>query len=332
MEIESSERAERNFASQQASARETLFGMAGKNYHRNGSNSGRLEGKVAIITGAGTGIGEAIAHKFAKEGARVVVSGLTDDPIEDVVEAIHEQGGEAVAFGGDISEEGAAKACVNLALKQFKRLDVLVNNAGVFLDNAMTEDYPIEDFDCTIRMNIRSAFMMTRFALPHLQKSRGNIISAGSESGMIGLAQNTPYGGTKGWMHAFMRGVAVEQAQNGVRANCVCPGPIDTAWTHKETGPMDKEMEKSLIQAVPLARRGTPEEVANVYAFLASDEASYVTGALYVVDGGTTIAKGPVGDLVPKSLRREPKGELELEHSRDGLRNKETHRVKPKAK
>jgi hypothetical protein len=95
---------------------------------------------------------------------------------------------------------------------------------------------------------------------------------------------------------------------------------------------MDKEMEKSLIQAVPLARRGTPEEVANVYAFLASDEASYVTGALYVVDGGTTIAKGPVGDLVPKSLRREPKGELELEHSRDGLRNKETHRVKPKAK
>jgi NAD(P)-dependent dehydrogenase (short-subunit alcohol dehydrogenase family) len=185
--------------------------MAEKNYHRNGSNSGRLEGKVAIITGAGTGIGEAIAHKFAKEGARVVVSGLTDDPIEDVVEAIHEQGGEAVAFGGDISEEGAAKACVDLALKQFKRLDVLVNNAGVFLDNAMTEDYPIEDFDCTIRMNIRSAFMMTRFALPHLQKSRGSIISAGSESGMIGLGQNTPYGGTKGVdarLHAWCGGGA----------------------------------------------------------------------------------------------------------------------------
>jgi hypothetical protein len=147
---------------------------------------------------------------------------------------------------------------------------------------------------------------------------------------MIGLAQNTTYGGTKGWMHAFMRGVAVEQAQNGVRANCVCPGPIDTAWTHKETGPMDDEMEKNLIQAVPLARRGTTEEVANVYAFLASDEASYVTGALYVVDGGTTIAKGPVGDLVPKSLRKEPEGDLELQHRREGLRNKETHRIKPK--
>lgn len=287
-----------------------------------------MEGKVAIVTGAGTGIGEAIAHKFAKEGARVIVCGLPDDPIESVAEAIRKKGGEAVVHGADISEESGARACVDLAIRKFKRLDVLVNNAGVFLDNVMTEDYPIEDFDRTVRMNIRSAFMMTRFALPHLQKTRGNIVSAGSESGMIGLAQNTTYGGTKGWMHAFMRGVAVEQAQNGVRANCVCPGPIDTAWTHKETGPMDRKMEVSLIQAVPLARRGTTEEVANVYAFLASDEASYVTGALYVVDGGTTVAKGPVGDLVPKSLRKEPKGELELQHRHDGLRNKETHRKK----
>ncbi len=310
----------------------TLIRMATKIYARNRSSNGRLEGKVAIVTGAGTGIGEAIAHKFAKEGARVIVNGLPSDPIEDVARAIREKGGEAIAHGADVSEESGARAVVDLAIKKFKRLDVLVNNAGVFLDNAMTQDYPIEDFDQTIRMNIRSAFMMTRFALPHLQKTRGNIVSAGSESGFIGLAQNTPYGGTKGWIHAFMRGVAVEQAQNGVRANCVCPGPIDTAWTHKETGPMDRKMEISLVQAVPLARRGTAEEVANVYAFLASDEASYVTGALFVVDGGTTVAKGPVGDLVPKRLRSEPRGDLELKHARDGLRNKETHRIKRKGK
>lgn len=290
--------------------------------------NGRLEGKIAIVTGGGTGIGEAIAHKFAREGAKVIVSGLLDDPIEDVARAIRESGGEAVAHGGDVSGEGPAWACVELALARYERLDVLVNNAGVFLDNAMTENYPIEDFDLTLRMNIRSAFLMTRFALPHLQKTRGNIVSAGSEAGKIGLAQNTPYGGTKAWMHSFVRGVAVEQARHGVRANCVCPGPIDTAWTHKETGPMDKEMETMLIQATPLARRGTTEEVANVYAFLASDEASYVTGALYMVDGAISIAKGPVGDMVPKSLRGEPAGELTLKHQRDGLKNKDYHEVK----
>ena len=290
---------------------------------------GRLKGKIAIITGAGAGIGEAIAHKFAREGAQIIVSGLPDDPIEDVAQAIRAQGGDATAKAGDVSDESSAWACVELAITQFGRLDILINNAGVFLDNAMTEDYPITDFDRTVRMNMRSAFLMTRFALPHLQKSRGNIVSAGSESGFIGLGQNSTYGGTKGWMHAFMRGVAVEQARHGVRANCVCPGPIDTAWTHKETSAMDKEMETMLIQATPMARRGTTEEVANVYAFLASDEASYVTGALWLVDGGTTIGKGPIGDMVPRALRKEPEGTLNLEHERDGLRNKETHRIAP---
>ncbi len=291
--------------------------------------AGRLQGKVAIVTGGGTGIGEAICHKFSKEGASVVVSGLPSDPVEDVARAIVGWGGKAVAFGGDVAEEDNARDCVQKAIDEFGRLDVLVNNAGVFLVTAETQDYPVEDFDRTVRMNLRSAFLMTRYALPHLQKTRGNVVSAGSESGFIGLAQNSPYGGTKGFMHSFMRGVAVEQAKYGVRANCVCPGPIDTAWTHKETGPMDGKMETSLVQAVPLARRGTPEEIANVYAFIASDEASYVTGALWLVDGGTTIAKGPVGDEVPEELRREPEPHLKLEHSLDGNRNKDTHRVKP---
>jgi NAD(P)-dependent dehydrogenase (short-subunit alcohol dehydrogenase family) len=290
--------------------------------------SRRLEGKVAIVTGAGTGIGEAIAHKFAKEGAKVVVNGLPDDPIADVAHSINQYGGEAIAYGGDVSQEAYAQGCVQAAIDTYGRLDILVNNAGVFLTNAETEDYPVEDFDRTIRMNIRSAFLMTKYAIPHLRKHSGNVISAGSEVGFNGLAQNTPYGGTKGWMHSFMMGVAVEQAKYGIRANCVCPGAIDTAWTHKSTGPMDDKMEKMLIQATPMARRGTPEEVANVYAFLASDEASYVTGALWLVDGGITPAKGPVGKETPFWKRMEPDGELRLDHAKDGLENKETHQVK----
>ena len=288
----------------------------------------RLEGKVAIITGAGTGIGEAIAHKFAKEGASVVVNGLPDDPIKDVVESIKHYGGEAISYGGDVSEASHAQTCVETAINAYGQLDILVNNAGVFLVTAQMQDYPIEAFDQTILMNIRSAFLMTKYALPYLQKTRGNIVAAGSEAGFNGLAQNAPYGGTKGWMHSFIKGVAVEQARYGVRANCYCPGAIDTAWTHKETGPMDSKMEEMLIEATPMARRGTPEEIANVCAFLASDEASYVTGALWLVDGGVTVAKGAVGKETPESLRAEPQGELRLDHALEGLEGKNVQSIK----
>ncbi len=289
--------------------------------------SRRLEGKVAIVTGAGTGIGEAIAHKFAKEGAKVVVNGLPDDPIQDVAAALKDYGGEASAYAGDVSEASHAQSCVQAAIDKYGRLDILVNNAGVFLAIGETQDYPIEAFEQTIRMNIRSAFLMTKYALPHLQKTRGNIVAAGSEAGFNGVAQNSPYGGTKGWMHAFIKGVAVEQAKYGIRANCFCPGAIDTAWTHKETGPMDAEMEEMLVTATPMGRRGTPEEMANVCAFLASDEASYVTGALWLADGGVTVAKGAVGQQTPESLRQPPQGELRLDHSKEGLENKHTQTV-----
>ncbi|AFZ33752.1 3-oxoacyl-(acyl-carrier-protein) reductase [Stanieria cyanosphaera PCC 7437] len=288
----------------------------------------RLEGKVAIVTGAGTGIGEAIAHKFAKEGAKVVVNGFSYDPVDDVVASIKEYGGEAVACCGDVSEEKDALKCIQTAIDQYDKLDILVNNAGVFLATAETQDYPIDVFDQTLKMNLRSAFVMTKYALPYLQRTKGNIVCAGSEAGFNGLAQNTPYGGTKGWMHSFVKGVAVEQAKYGVRANCYCPGAIDTAWTHKETGPMDAEMEKMLIEATPMARRGTPEEIANVCAFLASDEASYVTGALWLADGGVTVAKGSVGQQTPQQLRQQPQGELRLDHSKEGLANKQTQTIK----
>jgi NAD(P)-dependent dehydrogenase (short-subunit alcohol dehydrogenase family) len=282
-----------------------------------------LDGKVAIITGAGAGIGEAIAHKFAREGARLVLAGLPDDPVEDVVRVIRENGGEAEACLGNLAEEASARACVELAVQRFGKLDVLVNNAGVFLEVAECQDYSIKKFDETVFNNIRSVFMMTKFALPHLQKSHGVVLSAGSEAGEVGEPNNAPYGGTKGFVHAFTRGIAFEQSKYGVRANCVCPGPIDTAWTHKETGPMNEEMEKMTLAGTVLGRRGTPEEIANVYAFLASDEASYVTGALWFADGGTTIAKGGPGQLVPRQLTQEPRPTLPLTHSHDGLKNKQ---------
>jgi NAD(P)-dependent dehydrogenase (short-subunit alcohol dehydrogenase family) len=289
--------------------------------------TGKLDSKVAIVTGGGTGIGEAICLKFALEGAMLLVNGLPEDPIDDVVAAIRKDGGKAIAFAADVSDDRQARACIDETLRKFGRLDVLVNNAGVLLANAETDDMPIDKFDEQVRNNIRSAFLMTKYALPHLRKSKGCIISAGSEGGVNGQPRNAVYGGTKGFLHAFMAGVAVEQAQYGVRANCVCPGPIDTAWTHKETGAVDEEIEKALITAVPFGRRGTPEEVANVYAFLASDEASYITGATWLVDGGITPAKGAVGALAKPDIAAPPPTKLNLKHSHDGTRNKDIVKV-----
>ena len=287
----------------------------------------RLKDKVAIVTGAGTGIGEAIAHKFAREGAWLVLSGLPADPVQDVAEAITAAGGQALAFLGDLAEETQARACVDLAMKSFGSLDVLVSNAGIFIANAETDDYRVEDFERTVRNNIRTAFLMTKFALPHLRRSRGNIVFTGSEAGLNGSPMFTPYGGSKAFLHAFMKGVALEQAPYGVRANCVCPGAIDTAWTRGPDSPIDPAAQATIGDMIPLGRRGTPEEIANIFAFLASDEASYVTGALWLADGGVTPAKSDGGTRVSDALRRPPDATLSLQHSHDGLRGKEIYRA-----
>ena len=287
----------------------------------------RLKDKVAIVTGAGTGIGEAVSHKFAKEGAKLVLAGLPTDPVEDVVRAIAAEGGAAVAFLGDLSEAEMAQRCVDLAIETYGRIDVLISNAGVFIANAETDAYRIEDFERTIRNNIWTAFLMTKFALPHLRKTRGNIVFTGSEAGFNGSPGFTPYGASKGFLHAFATGVALEQAPYGVRANCVCPGPVDTAWTRGADSPIPLAAQESIGAMVPLGRRGTPEEIANVFAFLASDEASYVTGARWLADGGVTPAKSDIGASVPASLRAEPAGTLKLQHGHDGLRGKYVYRA-----
>ncbi len=287
----------------------------------------RLDGKVAIVTGGATGIGEAICHRLGKDGAKVVVCGLPADPVAEVVGAMRRHDGTGVGFEGDVSQDEQAKACVRKAIDEFGRLDILVNNAGTFQTVADVDDFPVEDFDYMTRMNVRSVFLMTKYALPHLRKSRGVVLSTGSEAGLLGQPSCAPYAGTKAWIHAFMRSVALEQAKHGVRANCVCPGPIDTQWHDVGASPMTEKMEQDILDATPLGRRGTPEEAANVFAFLASDEASFITGALYFVDGGISISRGATGRDVPEDLRHAPPGHLELEHSKEGLEGKEIHRL-----
>lgn len=278
----------------------------------------RLDRKVAIVTGGATGIGEAISKKFAREGAKVLVVGMPQDPVRDVIQEIKSDKGEAIGFIADISSENNAREAVETVINKWGKLDILINNAGVYPEVSSIDGFSTEAFDNLIKNNLRTAFLMTKHAVPQLKKTKGCIVSAGSESGKVGIAKATPYGGTKGFMHAFMKGVAVEQAKNGIRVNCVAPGPIDTAWTHKETSGMDRQTEKTIVAATPMGRRGSPEEIANVFLFLASEEASYVTGAIYSADGGITVSKGAVGDQVPNKLKKMPKDGLRLRHKKQG--------------
>jgi NAD(P)-dependent dehydrogenase (short-subunit alcohol dehydrogenase family) len=266
----------------------------------------RFENKVAIVTGGATDIGKAIASRFCREGAQVVVAGLPDDPVDDIVERVHEHGGEAVSFLGDLSNEDTARECVESAIECFGQLDILINNAAVLNALHPVENFPTDKFEEMISSNIRTVFMMTRAAIPELKKTRGCIVSAGSEAAWNGAPNFAPYGGTKGFIHAFMKGVAAEQGKNGIRANCVCPGFIDTAITEEEVVSFDSETEETLIASTALGKRGTVEEITNVYAYLASDEAGYINGALWLVDGGTTIANGNVGEEVPHNLAAAP--------------------------
>ena len=278
----------------------------------------RLDKKVAIVTGGATGIGEAISKKFAKEGAQVFIVGMPQDPVAEVQREIIASGGHCESFVGDISLEKDAREASLKCKEAYGRLDVLVNNAGVFPEFAPAEDYPIDVFDNLLKNNLRTMFLMTKFCLPDLKESKGNIVNLGSVSGLLGQPNITPYGGTKGFIHAMTRGLANEQAANGIRVNAVCPGPVDTAWTRKEHGPMTTKDEVMLKISNPMGRRGTPEEMANAACFLASDEASYITALLMYVDGGFHAAYGPVGLQTDGSLREKPEGELDTQHAYEG--------------
>ena len=278
-----------------------------------------LTGKVAIVTGAGSGIGEATAHKLASLGARVLCAGLPGDPVKDVAKSLRRYRTKSAYYEADLADPASAKACVEAAVDQFGRLDILVSNAGVVLGTDSTDKQSDETFERTMRANVFAAFYMVRACLPALKKTHGCIVATGSVAGIKGEPGDTIYGGTKGFINSFMQGLAVEQAPHGIRVNVVCPGVIDTAMTRAARTAMTKKEQQKITNEVPMRRKGTVEEIANVIAFLASPLSSYMTGSVVVADGGYTISWGDVDD-VPASLRRRPAGALDkvLKHTFDG--------------
>lgn len=252
---------------------------------------GRVEGRVAVVTGAGQGIGRAVADRLAAEGARVVGGDIDASLVQRLVTELEKTGTTVVGVVGDVTEPPAAKRLIETAVERFGRVDILVNVVGG-ARNAKVHEMSEEQWDHTIRWNLRSTFLCTRAAVPHMIEQRyGKIvcISSGAREGTPWTAYyagGSAYSTAKAGVHGFIRDVALELAQYGINVNAVAPGPIDTERTGESLKELDRTVEYSPSKMTPLGRLGLPVEVANAVLFLASDEASYITGHTLPVTGG----------------------------------------------
>ena len=252
----------------------------------------KLQDKVAIVTGSGTGIGRAIASTFASQGARVIIDYCThDDKAKQLVGEIEAKGGKAAAVHADVSKEGDVRKLVDAALDRFGGLDIFVNNAGIERQMPFLET-PLDVWKDVIETNLTGAWIGSQLAAQSMAARRrgGRIINISSVHEDVTMPSNAPYCAAKGGLRMLMRTIAVELAPHGITVNNVCPGAIDTPIQDKLKD--DPKKVEELLSEIPLHRMGQPEEVANLCVFLASDEGSYITGASYIIDGGMTKQSG----------------------------------------
>lgn len=245
----------------------------------------RLQNKVALITGAGQGIGAATAEKFAREGALLVLCDRRADALQTSVQTCLEHGAQAVGYSLDVTEQAAVEQAVKEAVARFGRIDILVNNAGITQD-ARFERMTLEQFDQVIDVNLRAVFIQTQAVLPYmLAQGKGVILNASSIVGIHGNFGQTNYAASKFGVIGMTKTWSRELGPKGIRVNAVAPGFVETPIL--STIPQTV-LDKMRAQ-VPMRRLGQPEEIANTYAFLASDEASYINGAVIEVTGGMSL-------------------------------------------
>lgn len=251
---------------------------------------GRLKGQVAIVTGSARGIGKAIALRFAREGACVVVQDLKEVEANEVVREIREDlGTESIFIKGDISLEGDIKNIVEKTISEFGRIDILVNNAGISLMRKIPEA-TVADWDRLNNVNLRGVWLCIREIVPHMMKQKyGKIVNIASVSGLVGYKWESIYCATKGGVINMTRELAVELCEHNINVNCICPGITDTPIYLEVNYPLDdpKNLEETL-RAIPAKRIGKPEDIAGAAFFLVSEDASYVMGQILAVDGGYT--------------------------------------------
>lgn len=252
-----------------------------------------LAGRVAVVTGSGNGIGRASALSLAESGAAVVISDVVVEDAERTAAEISNAGGTAIALKADISVESDVKAIYDAAFSRFKKVDILVNNAGVGGSFARIHEMEVEEWDRVNNVNLRGTYMMTKYAITDFLKHGGGaIINIASTYGLIGAPKAPAYCATKGGIINLTRQLAVDYGKDGIRVNAICPGYIDTSLRRRKDVMGEAEWSAAMARREkaaamqPLGRQAEPSEVGEVVAFLASDNASFMTGSIVTVDGG----------------------------------------------
>ena len=241
----------------------------------------RLEKKAAVITGGGSGIGKAIAHGFAREGACVVIAGRDQKKLEL---AAAEIGRECLAVAADVSKPDDVQKLVAATVEKFKRVDILVNNAAVLLAGT-AESLSEEEFDQTFDINVRGLWLLSRAILPEMRANGGgSIINIGSVLSTLGARNRVAYSASKGAVLAMTRAMALDHASENIRVNCICPGIVETEMVARFG--MDENSRRQRLAMHPVGRFGRPEDIAGLAVFLASDESAWITGTAQMVDGG----------------------------------------------
>ena len=249
-----------------------------------------LEGKTAVITGGGSGIGRAIAEKYARQNADVTIFELTEGHAAETLNEIHEAGGQAQAYACDVSDPTSVEAAVSETLEKSKSIDILVNNAGIaHVGNAV--DTSVEDFDRIYQTNVRGVYNCLHTILPHMVKAGGGVIlNLASIVSLTGIPDRFAYSMSKGAVLTMTYSVATDFIGQNIRCNCICPGRVHTPFVDgfiaKNYPGEEKEMFKKLSEAQPIGRMAKPEEIADLSVYLCSDEAAFVTGVAWPIDGG----------------------------------------------
>lgn len=259
----------------------------------------RLDGKRALITGGGTGIGQATAEVFASEGARVVVTGRRVEQLKETVRRIEKLGGQAGLVEADVSKPADAERMVRETVALFGGIDIVVNNAGILVRNATVTSVAIEDWQRVIDVDLNGVFLTSRFALVEMVAAGrgGAIVNVSSVAGILGDPRMAPYNAAKGGVNLLTKNMALDYAPHGIRVNAVCPGRIATPMPMSRLQPED-DWQAVLAQwgkNIPLGRVGQPEDIAKAVLFLSCDDSSWITGTTLVVDGGATICHPPIG-------------------------------------